>query len=124
MAVVQSNIPSAVGTAVHVVTQPFKDGVADAELASSGAGTLYAVEVDNTLNTATTYFKMYDTAGAVTVGTTTPTMILMCPGSKKIQYTFDVGITISAGITVVAVTQGGEGGTTTPSGTVTMRILD
>lgn len=123
MAHVESSIPSAVGSAIHVFEQTFGDA-ATTELLASGAGTIYAVEIDNTLNTATSYFKVYDTTGAVTVGSTGPYMILMCPGSSKIQYTFDSGVTISTGVTVVVVTTNGTTGATTPAGTVIVRILD
>lgn len=124
MAHVESLIPSAVGSAIHVFEQTFKTGTATTELLSSGAGLIYAVEIDNTLNTATSYFKVYDTTGAVTVGSTGPYMILMCPGSSKAQYTFDSGVTISTGVTAVVVTTNGTFGATTPSGTVVVRILD
>ena len=90
----------------------------------SGAGTLWAIEVDNTLNAAVTYVKLYNAAsGAVTVGTTAPDFIFPIPASVSRAIMFPQGFAYSTALSIAAVTAGGTAGTTGPTSLVTARVV-
>jgi hypothetical protein len=90
---------------------------------NDGAATIYAVVIDNTANAAATYVKFYDTVGAITLGTTAPSMILMAPASVRRTFVFTGGNAFSTGLTYAAVTTGGTGGTTAPTSAVPVDIV-
>lgn len=78
------------------------------------------VIVDNSLNVAATYVKLWNLAsGSVTVGTTDPDEIIYVPAGQVITHVLYtgalVGKTFSNGITAAAVTTGGTGGVTSPA---------
>ena len=90
----------------------------------SGAGTLYAVEVDNTLNAAVTYVKLYNAAsGAVTVGTTAPDFIFLVPASVSRAFIFPQGIAYDTALSIAAVTTAGTAGVTGPTSAVPARVV-
>jgi hypothetical protein len=80
-----------------------------------GACAMYAAYIDNSANAAITYVKFYDTDTAPTVGTTAPTMILMCNVSSEHIFVFTSGVTFSVGLSIAAVTAAGTAGTTGPT---------
>lgn len=88
----------------------------------SAAGSVYAVKIDNTLNTgAPSYVKFYNLA-APTVGTTEPLLVLFAPQGAVVRWAFSPGIAFSTAITVACVTQGGTGGTTNPTNAVNIIV--
>lgn len=88
------------------------------------AATIYQIEVDNTLNpSGVVYFKLYDTAGAVVVGTAVPDWVIRIPGGVKKSINMADGIVVASGITVACVTTGGTAGTTSPTNSVTTKIV-
>ena len=90
----------------------------------SGAGTLYAVEIDNTLNGAITYVKLYEAAAAdVTVGTTAPNFIFRVAASEKRVFHMPEGVAYATALSMAAVTAAGTAGNTGPTSAVTVRIL-
>ena len=91
-----------------------------AEQVASGSKKILAVEIDNTANAATSYLKLW--SGSPTVGTTDPVCILRADKSVRVQYTFDVGFTISNAYGATLTTKG-TAGTTAPEATVTARFL-
>jgi hypothetical protein len=113
--------------ASHVITmsQPFPaDGAALATQAViATAGDVYAVVIDNSLNTSASYLKCYDTAGIPTIGGDNPAMILKSDAATKVQYSFDNGIAFAAGIAAAVLTSRGTNGTTAPSSEVNLTFL-
>lgn len=89
----------------------------------NGATTVYLVDVDNSLNAAITYTKLYNSASP-TVGTTAPDTILMTPASVRKVFVLDMsGVAFSTALSFASVTSGGTAGTTSPTSNVTVRIL-
>lgn len=111
-------------TLTSLATSLFKDTVSANAAVSikATAGTLYIVHVDNSGNAAAaSYVKLYDTAGAVTVGTTAPDWIIKVAGA----YHGDVlvvpgGVAFASGLQVATLTAGGTAGTTSPTSAVTV----
>ena len=110
------------------VAQPFAttrsadtSATATAQLAETGSGTLFMVDIDNTNNSAKTYVKLYD-ATAPTVGTTNPDWIFMVPGSVRRTYAIPSGLAFSTGLSYAAVTTAGAPGTTSPTSSVAVRL--
>jgi hypothetical protein len=58
---------------------------------SSGDLTVFYIEIDNTANTATSYFKMARSASA-TPSSTSPDTIMSVPGSAKQYFCFATGL--------------------------------
>ncbi len=86
------------------------------------SGTLYYVEVDNTANSAATYFKVYNATGP-TIGTTAPDLILRAPASTREYFIFPTGIAFATAISYAAVTAAGTGGTSSASSAVIIRMV-
>ena len=122
MTIAKQGLVNPVGAELITMTQTYPGaGVArTAEVVAPGSKTVYAVEIDNTANAATTYLKGY--TSAPTIGTTDPPLILMAAGSTKVQYSFDVGFTM-AQIHAATLTTNGRRGTVGPDGTVTVKFL-
>jgi len=88
------------------------------------SATIYEIEIDNTLNAAQdNYVKFYNTAGAVTVGTTVPDMIIEVRQGVKRTIVIPDGFVFETGLAVATVTAGGTGGTTSPTSDVTVKIV-
>lgn len=101
-----------------LATNLFKDTVSgkDAVVIIAAGGTLFAIHVDNSLNAAASYVKLYDSAGVVTVGTTVPDFVIKVPGlfvgNVLIATT---GIAFAAGLQLGTVTTGGTAGVAAPA---------
>lgn len=102
-------------------TQP---GSSATDLVASSTGRIAFVQIDNTANTGAVYLKIYNVAAAsVTVGTTTPWVILFAPGSTKVSINVPKGLNFSSvALSYVVVTTGGTGGNTAPSNAVPILI--
>lgn len=79
------------------------------------AGTIYTLYIDNSALAAVIYVKLYDTAAAVTVGTTVPDWVFKVPASVVRPVVWTPGIAFSAGLQVATVTTGGTAGTIAPA---------
>ena len=93
----------------------------DAIKASSAI--LYYVIIDNSLNVAASYLKLFNVAsGSVTLGTTAPDEIIYVPAASIITHYFFTsaapGKTFATALTAACVTTGGTAGTTSPSSSV------
>lgn len=88
---------------------------------SSAACTLYAVYMDNRLNSEHAYLKIYD-AASPTVGTDDPDVILRAYKGRELLITFSKGISLSTALRYAVVTTGGTAGTTSPSDSVILRM--
>lgn len=108
-----------------LATNLFKDtGCTNSAVAiKASSGTLYAIYVDNSLNAAVTYLKLYDTAGAVVVGTTVPDFVFKVPGLFVGNILIATsGIAFTSGLQSAALTAGGTAGTTAPSAAFTIDV--
>ena len=86
--------------------------------------TIYEIEIDNTANAAEdNYVKFYNTAGAVTVGTTVPDMVIEVRQGVSRTVVIPSGLVYETGVAVATVTTGGTGGTTSPGSAVIVRIV-
>ena len=86
--------------------------------------TIYEIEIDNTANAAQdNYVKFYNTAGAVTVGTTVPDMVIEVRQGVSRTIVIPSGLVYETGVAVATVTTGGTGGTTSPGSAVIVRIV-
>src|SRR3990167_4759009 len=93
---------------------------------SSAAGRLFGVRVDNSLNGAATYLKMWNVAsGSVTVGTTAPDWIFKIPASSKKTFVFvgDTDDEFDTALSAACVTAGGTAGTTNPTSSVNVQVV-
>jgi hypothetical protein len=123
MAITQVNISSPASEIVF--TDTAMGSTADAVKASSAL--VYNVQVDNTLNGAASYVKLYNVAsGSVTVGTTAPDQVLMATANKVVTYIFSTaaapGMTFGTALTAACVTTAGTAGVTAPSSSVIVSI--
>jgi hypothetical protein len=89
-----------------------------------GAGNILGIYIDNTGNGVPTYVKFYDDVDpGVTVGTTVPEHIIMCPASVARMVTIPEGIAFATGLGYAAVAEPGTPGTTSPAVAVPLRLL-
>ena len=78
--------------------------------------TLDGVLIDNTLNTAKSYVKIYNNSGP-SPGTTAPDMVLVAPAQNTIAYTFASGVAFS-NFSFACVTTPGTAGAIGPTNAV------
>ena len=112
-------------TLADLANSLFVDTVsANSAVAVTTASTvIYSIHIDNSANAAQAeYVKIYNTAGAVTVGTTVPDMVLPVAAAQVDEWIFPKGITLATGVAVSTVTTGGTGGTTSPGSSLIVRI--
>ena len=88
----------------------------------ASAATLYQVQIDNSANSVPNFVKLYDTAGAVVVGTTVPDHLIRVPANVSRTILCPEGLAFANGIAVATVTAGGTAGTTSPTNPVIVRL--
>ena len=125
MSIVSENLRAAAAATLHTITPTSGGGAVTADQISASATDLAQVEIVNTGNPSdTVYVKLYNAqSGNVTVVTTTPQMVLPCPGGATVTYIVPQEVSFSAALTVVAVTAGGTAGTTSMTNSVTIKLL-
>lgn len=109
----------------HLDTNVYEDLDADAtgELVVAGTPTLYACEVDNTGNSAVSYFKIYDKATAPTDSDLPAFILPVAAGAIfSLQPNMGVGRPFALGIGIRCVTAAGTGGPTSPTEAVTAKL--
>lgn len=90
---------------------------------TGATGTLYLVEIDNTMNPGTaSYFKLID-AGSGTPGSIAANMVLGCPGGQTRAYVFTQGIAFSTAISYWATNAAAESTTLGPGSAITIRLV-
>jgi hypothetical protein len=55
-------------------------------------------------NNVVSYIQVFDTTGAVTLGTTTPTFVIPLPAGAAANVEFTIGISLTNGIKIAATT--------------------
>jgi hypothetical protein len=125
MSVYRTTIEAQVATAVVSQTQSFPAGGAAlaVETISSSATEVYAVVVDNSLNTEACYLKGFDTTAGVTEGIDKPHLILKADAGTKVQYSFDNGVSLTNGLKAMVTTTAVTAGVTAPASDVQIFYL-
>jgi hypothetical protein len=90
----------------------------------AAAATVYELELDNTANAAQdNYVKIYNSAGAVTVGTTVPDYVFEIPQGTKRSIVIPDGLSLTLGLQVATLTAGGTAGTTGPTSDFVVKMV-
>ena len=91
---------------------------------ATSSSVIYAVEFDNTANSADSFAKFYNlAAGSTTVGSDHPFMVLKAPATKKVTYHFSQGVTLGTAVSLACVTLAGTAGNSSPSSNVTIKLI-
>ena len=92
--------------------------------ASSASIHIHQVRIVNTANTVKLYLKIYNVAASsVTIGTTSPDVILPVEASSSVEYIFDPRIELATALSYSVVTAAGTAGTSAPSTAITVEFL-
>lgn len=90
----------------------------------AAAAVVYEIEIDNTANAAQdNYLKLYDSAVAITPGTTVPDYVLRIRQAVKRAIVVPDGLAFTLGIQESTVTAGGTGGAVAPGSAVLLSIV-
>ena len=125
MAFVSEQLRPAAATKLHTITPTYGGTAVTADSINASSTDLAQVEIVNTNNPSdTVYVKLYNAVlGEITVGTSTPSMVLPCPGGSTVTYSFPQEVTFGTALVIVAVTTGGTGGNTSMANSVTVKLL-
>ena len=106
------------------------DSLADtAEVDVTGTtGSVYMVQIDATAGSPTTaepacYVKIIDASGGVTVGSSSPDMMLYAPLGKITTYVISGGWAFATGLSLWAVTSADVTGQTAPTADIKVTIF-
>lgn len=113
-----SNIPLLSGSILLTETAAGSTAV----VAKASSAVLYELELDNTLNAAASYFKLYNT-GSVTVGTTVPDWVIMVPAAGSRTVVVPSGLTFGTALSYAATTAGGTTGSTAPTSNFPIKMI-
>ena len=95
---------------------------------SASSGKIYMVQIDNTTNAATFYFKIRDAASAspatsASNGAGTPHLMFACPAYQKITYAIPDGHAYAAGVSIWGTTSVTIGDTTDATNDVIIKLV-
>ena len=93
MAVTTSTIADPLGT--KLIIDADSDATSESNVTSGAAGTIYAVEIDNTENSAAVYTKLYQSTNP-TVGTTSPDLQFKVAAQSKQTYIIGGGFAVAS----------------------------
>ena len=88
----------------------------------TGTATWWWIKIDNSLNSAASFFKMWN-ATAPTVGTTAPDNIILVPAYATVIVAVTEGINFATAISYACVTGAGTAGTTAPTNAVKLEMV-
>lgn len=126
MAVTLSNVANPLGTLL--VTDIETNSIAE-ENVTGGAGTIFSIQIDNTLNTTGVYIKIADNAMAGTTSADqTPNWVYYAPAGKTVTYACPGGSPFGTALsfwgTIVKASSVGQALTQSdPTNLVTVKIL-
>jgi hypothetical protein len=120
-----SNVKIATPANETVYSSSAMGGTVEGIKASSAQ--VFSVIVDNTLNGAATYVKLWNlTSGSVVIGTTAPDEIIYVPANALVTHVLYTGAaagkTFGTALSAAAVTTGGTAGTTSPSSATVVTV--
>ena len=75
---------------------------------TGGAATIYSLDLDNSANSAYTYFRMFD-SGAPTMGTTNSDIMIPVQNAVRSVWIVAQGLSVGTGMTLMASTDDGAG---------------
>lgn len=108
-------------SSLKIIKDTDADGTSEAGV--TGASTvIYMIHVDNTLNSAASYLKLYN-AAAPTIGTTAPDIIVMAPAASVKTLYIPEGVTFATDLSFACVTTAGTAGTTSPTSDVAVTLV-
>jgi len=81
--------------AYNIVEDTKLDGTAITDVTQS-SGTLYSIEVDATGTQNHQYLKLKLTTSEITVGTTTPDLVVMCASNQRFTLTLPSGVAFTS----------------------------
>jgi len=101
---------------------------ANGNVTSATSGRIYMVQIDNTTNSATFYFKIRDAASATPNTTTsngagTPHLMFACPAYQKVTYAIPDGHAYAAGVSIWGTTSVTIGDTTPATNDVIIKLV-
>ena len=79
-------------------------------------------QLNNVSGAADAYMKLYDTSASPSIGTTTPSMIVVARAGKRSEVVCKEGLAWAAGLQGACVLEPGTDGTTSPAVSVTGRV--
>ena len=89
----------------------------------SGTSYISSLILDNSLNAAASFLKLYD-AASPTIGTSAPDFIFKVAASEKLQVTFHKNKPkFTTALSLACVTAGGTAGTVSPSSSVPLGLV-
>ena len=77
---------------------------------TSGSTTVYAMDLDNTANGATTFFRIFDSSSPV-FGADDPSVMIAVAASTRQVWTVAQGLSLGTGMSLMASTDDGAGTT-------------
>ena len=100
---------------------------ATAEGIKASSAKVFSVIIDNSLNGAPTYIKLWNLAsGSVVVGTTAPDEVIFVPANVVVTHVMYTGAapgkTFGTALSAAAVTTGGTAGTSNPSSACSVTV--
>jgi hypothetical protein len=113
-----SNIPLLTGSTLLIETAAGSTVVT----AKASSAVLYELELDNTLNSAASYFKIFNTT-SVTLGTTVPDWVILVPASVSRTMVVTSGLTFATALSYAATTAGGTAGSTAPTSNFAVKLV-
>lgn len=113
-----SNVPNLSGGILFSDT----DNIGTAVVVKASSAVIYAMELDNTANSAATFTRFYNT-GTVTPGTTVPDTLIMTPASTKITMVFPSGWTFGTALAITSGTSATLATVTAPTSDFAIKIV-
>ena len=104
-------------------TTPGRASVFENNVTGNASGFVYMIEVDNHLNSATSYVKFaFSASESSTVGLSAH-MVLMAPAKEIINYAFPGGVAYTTGLTGWVTTSAALGAAQLPVSEVRVKVL-
>lgn len=112
-----------VGGYLVTYTQETRSRTAESNV-TGAASNIYSIEVINP-TADNVFLKVYDTAGAVTAGSTIPNWVFRVPGNTTTTFSCPDTLVVTAGVSLMVALDGGTGLTSTlgPTGNVVAYVL-
>ena len=88
----------------------------------SGSTTVYTLDLDNSANSAITYFKLYDNASPK-YGTTDPVVMIEVAANARQVWSVAQGLNLTNGLSMMAATSDGPDSSSSPSSSFNLSLV-